>query len=164
MKKFILNTIILAIFVFVFVTICMILCFVQSKPKKIIRPLSFPMSGFKMEYDINRFREENNLSFLYEDQNLCSLAKERADYLNNNPQDWSHNGFFLLAPGFFHQNKYIYNRIGENLAVGFSSEENILTAWLNSKTHRDNLEKKEYNTMCVAINSGYVVLILGQKI
>ena len=41
------------------------------------------------------------------------------------------------------------NRIyGENLAKGYKKDEQIMTAWMNSKSHRENMLNGKYKGVC----------------
>jgi len=40
---------------------------------------------------------------------------------------------------------YKYSYAGENLAVNFTDSQNVETAWMNSPTHRANIEKPQYS-------------------
>ncbi len=50
--------------------------------------------------------------------------------------------------------KYSYDEAGENLAKGFTSTEAMVTAWLNSPEHRDNLLRDSYQDVGFAAVSG----------
>ncbi len=64
----------------------------------------------------------------------------------------SPNGYglahFLATAG------YRYNTAGENLAMGFSSAEEIFSSWVQSPTHYANLIDPEYKEFGVAMESG----------
>src|SRR6266496_4734286 len=40
---------------------------------------------------------------------------------------------------YFEQVGYSYSQAGENLAYGFSTSDQVVTAWMNSEEHRDNV-------------------------
>lgn len=66
---------------------------------------------------------------------------------------------------FIDAENYQFLKIGENLAKGdFSTSAEVVTAWMNSASHRKNILDPQYRDIGVAINSGemngrHVVLI-----
>lgn len=61
---------------------------------------------------------------------------------------------FILGSG------YRFTLAGENLAKNFQSSDEVVTAWMNSKTHRDNLLNSNYKDIGVAVVDG---VLNGQK-
>jgi hypothetical protein len=49
---------------------------------------------------------------------------------------------------------YQYEYAGENLAKNFLFSDGVVTAWMNSPTHRDNILKREYTEVGYAIVNG----------
>ncbi|PIT90488.1 MAG: hypothetical protein COU22_01840, partial [Candidatus Komeilibacteria bacterium CG10_big_fil_rev_8_21_14_0_10_41_13] len=47
-----------------------------------------------------------------------------------------------------------YQIIGENLAMGFSSEEAVIKAWMNSQGHKDNILNPKYKDIGLAVIKG----------
>ena len=56
---------------------------------------------------------------------------------------------------FFDEAGYSYIYAGENLAEGFSNDSALMQAWMNSKTHRDNILKPEFREIGIGITQGY---------
>ena len=53
---------------------------------------------------------------------------------------WSHVAPDGTTPwSYFQQSDYDYVSAGENLAYGFTTSEQVITAWMNSPEHRDNV-------------------------
>jgi hypothetical protein len=75
------------------------------------------------------------------------LAK---DYWAHNSPDGTKPWFFITSSG------YSYLHAGENLARDFSDSQSIVTAWMNSKTHRDNLLAARYQEIGVAVVDGWL--------
>ena len=105
----------------------------------------------KMAYSaygqINVIREQNGLNDLLWNDNLEYVANVRAKEL---PQSFSHtrpNGM-----PWYTVNSKIQG--GENLAYGFSTATDVVDAWMDSPTHRDNILYDEFTTTSIAI---YVV-------
>ena len=102
----------------------------------------------------NKLRESNNLPSLKLNAILINSALSKAqEMLETNC--WSH----FCPPGvdpwkYFDDAGYIYVYAGENLAEGFTSLDEVMNAWMNSKTHRENILKKEFQEVGFGIISG----------
>jgi uncharacterized protein YkwD len=55
---------------------------------------------------------------------------------------------------FFKKSNYSYQYAGENLAVNFIESKDVTNAWMNSKTHRDNLLNSKYTEVGIATALG----------
>lgn len=78
---------------------------------------------------------------------LCEYARARAIEASKN---WSHGSFesdnwLYRAFGFY--------RMGENLAKGFPTEAGTLQGWLDSESHKLNLEDS-FQFSCIACENG----------
>jgi uncharacterized protein YkwD len=68
---------------------------------------------------------------------------------------WSHYCPEGKSPwDFFAEADYTYLVAGENLAEGFHDIANLMNAWMNSPTHRENILRKEYEEVGFGIVSG----------
>lgn len=68
---------------------------------------------------------------------------------------WAHNSESGRQPwDFIDQTGYQYSIAGENLARDFSSEEDMLIAWMNSPTHRANILNPRYQELGLATVEG----------
>jgi uncharacterized protein YkwD len=56
--------------------------------------------------------------------------------------------FTVFGPDF------LYRNIGENLASGFRSPEQVVAAWMNSESHRANILNEKFEELSVAITRG----------
>jgi uncharacterized protein YkwD len=56
--------------------------------------------------------------------------------------------FTVFGPDFKYRN------IGENLASGFRSPEQVVNAWMNSESHRANILNEKFEQLSVAITKG----------
>lgn len=105
--------------------------------------------------EIQNWRMSKGEATYIVDQKLCSYADKR---LNQILTDFSHKGFEassaeeLGVTGF--------RRIGENLSMGFIENRAVLVAWLNSKSHRENLEES-YTHSCLKCLNNYCVQIFA---
>lgn len=92
-------------------------------------------------------------SFNYNDKLADAANKKAHDMFTNNY--WSHYGQtgttpwdFILAAG------YKYEYAGENLAKNFLFSDGVVSAWMNSPTHRENILRKEYSEVGFAVVNG----------
>lgn len=99
---------------------------------------------------INTYREENNLKPLQQDQDLCRAAEKRLGEIKNN---FSHEGFGIeLCDKCSH--------LGENLARNIK-EERVVSAWIESPSHKEIIVSPVYNIGCVVYDDGYSVFEAG---
>ena len=96
---------------------------------------------------VNRERAANGLSALKLDDTLSRYAAVKS-------QDMHDNGYFShTSPTYgspFDMMKSFgitYNYAGENIAMGYSSPDAVVTAWLNSAGHRANILSANFTTM-----------------
>ncbi len=92
----------------------------------------------------NKSRQQDRKSPLADSPQLSQAAQAKAnDMVARNY--WSH-----AAPdgkqawSFVDEAGYTYQVVGENLAYGFSSSDEVIRGWLNSPAHRENLLGSDY--------------------
>lgn len=105
-------------------------------------------------YLINKEREQRNILPLKEDPLLTLAAQlkakdmlERQYFSHEDPQGnppWE----FLKKVG------YDFQIAGENLAIGFLDSEEVIEAWKNSISHRENLLNPNFEEMGIGIVKG----------
>jgi uncharacterized protein YkwD len=97
------------------------------------------MNAAALLKDTNDYRSRSNLSTLHENDALDRAAQAKAD--NMIAQDyWSHVSPDGTTPWYYFQKVgYNYSVAGENLAYGFATSDQVVTAWMNSQEHRDNV-------------------------
>ncbi len=113
------------------------------------------------EININNLLQQHNsrrtsigVSSLKLNPKLNTSAQNKADALMQS-NCWDHycpNGKSPWA--FFDEVGYNYIFAGENLAQGFYNINDVMKAWLNSDTHRKNIDKKEYKEVGFGISYG----------
>lgn len=102
----------------------------------------------------NQKRQENGLSPLGLDEKLSQAAYNKAldmfnkDYWAHTAPDGATPWKFVIDAG------YSYVVAGENLAKNFGYSKDVVEAWMNSPTHKDNILKAEYNDIGYAIVDG----------
>ena len=103
----------------------------------------------------NSLRQEQGIAPLAPLVPLHVSSREKALDMAN-LQYFSHTsprayelGHFLSEAG------YNYDVAGENLAMGFSSAEEIFSAWMNSPSHYANLVDPEFTQFGVSVENGF---------
>lgn len=102
----------------------------------------------------NELREKNGLNVLALNDSLSKAAAAKAVDMFKNDY-WAHTSpsgkepwDFIIGAGY----DYIY--AGENLAVDFSKSKDVVIAWDNSPSHRDNLLSHKYSEIGFAVVNG----------
>ncbi len=102
----------------------------------------------------NQKRSEAGQAPLVLNQELSQAAyKKGQDMLAKNY--WAHNSPEGLTPWVFIKSAgYDYLYAGENLAKGFITASDTVTAWMNSSGHRDNMLSPNYKDIGFAVVTG----------
>jgi uncharacterized protein YkwD len=102
----------------------------------------------------NAERAKNHVDSLTLNAKLVKAAALKARDMFEH-QYWSHTSPTGVQPwAWFARAGYDYEYAGENLAQGFRSASGVVTAWMGSPDHRDNLLKREYTDVGFAVVSG----------
>lgn len=105
---------------------------------------------------VNEYRRSKGLSDVKEDPYTCALAKKRVEEITS---DFSHNGFEKRkADNSF--NYPSWTNVTENIAR-LGSNSNPVEMWINSPTHRENMER-DTPYVCIE-NSGEYYVYEGWK-
>ena len=117
-------------------------------------PESDPASGFEKAVAdlVNAQRANHGLSALTFSEKLADGARAKSlDMARNNY--FSHNSpTYGSAFDMMKTFGITYKTAGENIAKGYSSPEAVVTAWMNSESHRENILHPGYT----AIGVGYI--------
>lgn len=106
-----------------------------------------------LEYT-NAERQKAGLSPLSINAKLTEAAQKKASNMIQNDY-WAHFGPHGESPwDFIKQSGYQYEYAGENLAKNFLFSQNVVDAWMNSPTHRENLLRKDYSEVGFAVING----------
>lgn len=117
--------------------------------------ISYSISDGELLTLVNQARQDRGLAPLNLNSQLSDAARRKAqDMLEKNY--WAHFSpdgstspwAFIKAAG------YSYTYAGENLAKGFTDSGSIVSAWMNSQTHRDNMLSGRYSDVGFAIVPG----------
>ncbi|HSX43465.1 MAG TPA: CAP domain-containing protein [Candidatus Saccharimonadales bacterium] len=94
--------------------------------------------------DTNAFRSTKGEPALELNENLAQAAQAKAnDMVKRNY--WSHVTPDGTQPwAFMDKAGYAFEAAGENLAYGFGTSDDIVTAWMQSPEHRANILNKDY--------------------
>lgn len=126
--------------------------FYSTQPKI----LGFATSVYQQELIelTNKKRAEKGLSSLKHNPKLDQAAKLKAADMFSDDY-WAH-----VAPDgtdpwhWFKQAGYDYYMAGENLARDFNTSAGVVSAWMASPTHRENLMQKEFKEIGMAVVNG----------
>lgn len=103
---------------------------------------------------MNEYRAQHNLPPLREDLRLDAAANDRMRDMEDLAY-WAHESpdgrspFTWLGP-----NGYVYRYAGENLATGFDTTELLVSGWMESPGHRDNILSPHFEDCGIAIIDG----------
>lgn len=101
----------------------------------------------------NEVRKKHDRSLLAVSQKLDSSAQLKADDMAKK-EYFAHNEGTKSLTSWLRAVGYSYRAAGENLAVGFSSAEDIVNAWVDSPTHYSNLVDKDFTEFGVGLTGG----------
>ncbi len=102
----------------------------------------------------NRVRQEHGLSTLRSSEILNEAARKKAEHMFANNY-WAHVAPDGTAPWDFILNEgYDYSYAGENLAKNFNTSKQVVEAWFDSPSHRENLLNSNYDEIGFAVVNG----------
>jgi len=102
----------------------------------------------------NEYRKEQGVPELKLNNLLIISSGQKGEVMIDN-QCWSHYCPAGKSPwDFFDNAQYDYIYAGENLAEGYYTIDTVMQAWINSKTHRDNIVKPEFTEVGFSIFYG----------
>lgn len=101
----------------------------------------------------NTARSNADIAGLVVNTKLSRAAQQKAtDMAKRNY--WSHDTPEGKTPWTFVDGQsYSYQTVGENLAYGFSENQEVINGWLNSPSHRDNLLSRGFTDVGFGIAS-----------
>ena len=116
--------------------------------------ISYSITDTELLNDTNQSRQANGQPALSMNSALSDAARRKAadmfqkDYWAHFAPDGTSPWSFIKAAG------YGYSYAGENLAKGFVSSQDVVTAWMNSPSHRENLLSPKYKDIGFAVAEG----------
>ncbi|MGC8775865.1 MAG: CAP domain-containing protein [Minisyncoccia bacterium] len=103
----------------------------------------------------NFYRNQNNLSDLKQNNLLDQVATLRAKDMFEKQYFAHYSNQGIGAPQVAEQIGYEYIAIGENIALGnFRDDKDLVTAWMNSPSHRENILNSKYTEIGIAVMNG----------
>lgn len=117
-------------------------------------PLYIPTDEEKVFELTNNERLSNNLNPLAWDYSLYLAARAKAyhmfryDYFDHIASNGTTPWDFIRGSGYY------YTVAGENLAIDFYDFNNLMSAWMNSPTHKDNILDKDFANIGIAVIRG----------
>jgi hypothetical protein len=104
--------------------------------------------------DTNEKRKASGLSELRLNEKLTKAASKKAAHLFEKNY-WAHISPDGVEPwDFILGENYDYLYAGENLAKNFSHSSDVVEAWMNSPSHRDNLLSPNYDEVGFSVLNG----------
>lgn len=127
--------------------------FQKSQPE--VLGIRYSISETRLLSLTNQIRSQNQLNELRMDSRLSKAAEEKlSDMFEKNY--WAH-----FAPDgsttpwyFIKKEGYEYTYAGENLAKGFTDSDEIVSAWMNSPSHKENMLSDKYQDVGFAVGEG----------
>ncbi len=108
----------------------------------------------------NKERVKHNLAPLSANSELDSAARSKANNMFTENY-WAHFAPSGKSPwDFITGSGYKFESAGENLAKNFTSSGDVVSAWMASSTHRENLLNPKYKDIGIAVEDG---VLNGQK-
>ena len=105
---------------------------------------------------INKERKESSEIALAESPLLVSAAETKLQDMFNKSY-WDHSSpTGEKAWIFINSTGYSYTSAGENLARGFVSANGMVSAWMDSPTHRKNILDKDFKETGIAVGNGII--------
>ena len=102
----------------------------------------------------NQARSTQGLGALTTNTALAKAAQAKANDMIAHDY-FAHTSPSKVTPWYwFSQAGYRYTSAGENLAIDYVSSEDVVTAWMNSPSHRKNILQSKYKDIGVAVVTG----------
>lgn len=119
--------------------------------KPTVAMVNKPLDAVVLWSLIQNWRLENNRKAYIKDQRLCKIAETRIEEIKKD--DFSHDQFLKKYADY-------PSTISENIARKMNIETGTLDTWLESPTHKENLDKN-YLYSCVVTKDSYAVQIFS---
>ncbi len=158
-KPKILHNDILLLIAGIFLIASISLSYVKNNYPKVLG-LSVNISTQQLLVLTNQQREENGLKPLNYNAELAQAADLKADNMFAENY-WAHISPSGKTPWYFIQKEnYNYTYAGENLARGFTTPGDVMDAWMNSPSHRENILSPDYQDIGFSVKEG---TLTGEK-
>ncbi len=116
--------------------------------------ISYSISEQELLDKTNVLRVQNSQASLVLNPQLSDAARRKAADMFQKDY-WAHFAPDGTTPwGFIKAAGYEYAYAGENLAKGFTSSGDVVSAWMDSPSHRENMLSRKYKDVGFAIVEG----------
>lgn len=116
--------------------------------------ISYSITDNELLQYTNLERVKNGMPELKLSNQLSDAARRKAAFMFEK-NFWAHFAPDGTTPwSFVRAAGYDYSYAGENLARGFSNSSDIVSAWMNSPSHRENLLSNKYTEVGYAVTEG----------
>lgn len=126
----------------------------QAQPPSAKTP---EFTGVELFAAVNAARKSHGVGELNQKNELCTVASIRLNQQLELGKLDNHAGFNAVLEKY--KDQLPYNRIAENLAEGYNSAAETVTAWEGSPGHAVLLKDGSFVWGCTAANHGFAVLI-----
>jgi hypothetical protein len=125
--------------------------FYISKPSSAVLGSHSSIDSSQLLIQTNKLREDRQEKKLQLNADLNKAATQKAnDIVKNNY--WAHISKDGTTPWqLISATGLSYGEAGENLAYGFSTSSNVISGWMNSTEHRDNLLNKTFTMTGIGV-------------
>jgi len=143
----------LSIFIVIFLGLAFLLPPIRHSYPSVLG-ITFDITTKELFDLTNRERAKEGLKPLVLNEELSNAAAEKVKYMFEK-NFWAHVAPDGTTPWYFIKNSgYEYQYAGENLARGFSSASDVIDAWMESPTHRENMLSPNYDDVGFAVALG----------
>ena len=141
-------------FLMMYLVFALVLTFVFKTTGSNVLGFATDITVEKLYQLTNQEREKNNLSPLVLNDCLSQAARKKAtDMFSKNY--WAHISPTGTTPwDFMIDTGCKYEYAGENLAKNFLFSDGVVTAWMNSPSHKENIVNSNYTQVGYAIVNG----------
>lgn len=109
----------------------------------------------------NQQRAAAGLKPLVENRQLAASSQAKAQDMLQRGY-WAHYAPDNTSPwDFMHASDYAFSYAGENLAKGFSDDQSVMDAWMQSPGHRQNILNPNFRDIGVTVMGGR---LLGDEV
>ena len=129
---------------------------VQASVAPLPTEIPFEADEHKIWLSIQSWRAVQQKRQYDESALLCKYAYQR---LNEVQTDWSHDGFFPVSHEIKRQTGF--TNTGENLAHNIYTNDGYLQQWLDSPSHKKNLDEN-FTESCLRCSGTYCVQLFGK--
>lgn len=143
----------LIVFVIGFLSLsCGVVIVKKSYPQ--VLGISYSINETQLLEETNKQRVMHGVEPLRLNPVLSQAASQKSHYMFEK-NFWAHFAPDGTTPwSFIKSSGYEYLYAGENLAKGFTNSNDVVNAWMNSPTHRENLLSSKYKDIGFAIQEG----------